>query len=417
MGEANENSRVYPRVGDQKWLDGKLYEYGGAVGGWGVVHLSEEELARKLLTDHPSNGPRVIIPGAPARASTFFPASNLKGKLIPPRNWLAQELIPSGTVTLLGGDGGTGKSLLALQLAVAVASGCQWLNRSVARGGALFISAEDDESELHRRVADVVDGSPISFDDLDRLTLRSLAGEDALLAQLDRGSGVLTPTDLFLELEERLADDPPALLVLDTLADLFPGNENDRAQARHFIGMLRGLAIRHDCAVLLLAHPSLSGLNSGSGTSGSTAWNNSVRSRLYLRRIVEDGYEANPDARVLTTMKANHARVGDEITVTWRSGVFVADKAPGQLDRKAATAKAERVFLKLLREFGAQGRRVNHAGGISYAPNIFSKHPDSEGVSRAALRTAMETLLASGRVVIRESGPASKRRTHLEVAE
>jgi hypothetical protein len=76
------------------------------------------------------------------------------------------------------------------------------------------------------------------------------------------------------------------------------GNENDRAQARQFIGMLRGLAIRHECAVLLLSHPSVAGIASGGGSSGSTAWNNSVRSRLYLSRVVgNDGFEANPDAR------------------------------------------------------------------------------------------------------------------------
>jgi RecA-family ATPase len=38
-----------------------------------------------------------------------------------------QELVPMNTVTLFGGDGGTGKSLVALQLAVAVASGRFWL--------------------------------------------------------------------------------------------------------------------------------------------------------------------------------------------------------------------------------------------------------------------------------------------------
>lgn len=359
---------------------------------------------------------RKSSPAGPSRESTFFPASALAGKPIPARNWVAQDLIPSKTVTLLGGDGGTGKSLLALQLAIAVSSGRQWLNRQVAHGSAIFISAEDDEEELHRRVADVVDESSLTLADLDRLTLRSLAGENALLAELERSSGALTATSLFRELERRLGDDPPALLVLDTLADLFPGNENDRAQARHFIGMLRGLAIRHDCAVVLLAHPSLSGLNSRTGTSGSTAWNNSVRSRLYLERVVADGYEANPDARVLTTKKSNHARVGDEIAMTWRAGVFVADRAPNMLDRMAATAKAERVFLKLLRALEAQGRKVNHAGGTTYAPKVFSEHPESEGVSKAALRTAMETLLAKERIVITESGPPSKRRTHLEVA-
>lgn len=347
------------------------------------------------------------------RASRFYSASDLEGLDVPPRHWLVRELVPSGTVTLLGGDGGTGKSLLALQLACAVATGGKWLERQVAGGGAVFISAEDDDAELHRRISDVVRGAGQRFSDLDRLTIRSLAGEDALLAHLDRSSGVLSPSPLYAELDRRLEDEKPALLVLDTLADLFPGNENDRAQARHFIGLLRGLAIRHDCAVVLLAHPSLSGLNSGSGTSGSTGWNNSVRSRLYLERVAQDGIEMNPDARVLSTKKANYGRTGGEISITWRDGVFVADPAETALDRMAGNAKAERVFIKLLREFTEQGRRVNDKGSTSYAPKMFSEHPNSENVTKRAFKAAMDSLLASGKVRIGTEGPASRRVSYL----
>jgi RecA-family ATPase len=55
---------------------------------------------------------------------------------------------------------------------------------------------------------------------------------------------------------------------------VFGGDEINRSQVRKFVSMLRGLAIEYDCAVLLLSHPSLTGPNSGTGTSGSTAWNN-----------------------------------------------------------------------------------------------------------------------------------------------
>ena len=53
-----------------------------------------------------------------------------------------------------------------------------------------------------------------------------------------------------------------------------------RTQAKQFVGMLRGIALRFDCVVMMLAHPSLTGINSGSGASGSTAWSNSVRPAL-----------------------------------------------------------------------------------------------------------------------------------------
>jgi len=353
---------------------------------------------------------------APRRSSVFFVASELEGQPIPARQWLVEGLIPSGTVTLLGGDGGTGKSLVALQLAVSTALSGAWLGLPVTPGRALYISAEDDRDELHRRLSDIARVENTTLADLDNLTVRSLAGEDALLAMADR-SGKLHQSPLFNEIDARMRDEAPALVVLDTLADLFPGNENDRAAARQFVGMLRGLAIRHECAVVMLAHPSLSGLNSGSGTSGSTGWNNSVRSRLYLERVKDDGYETDPDARILRTMKANYSRTGGEISLRWQHGVFVAQEQETGLDRMAATAKAERVFLKLLRRAQDQGRKVNHAGGQTYAPKVFAASPEAEGITKRTFGQAMERLLASHKIRIGEDGPPSKRRRFLEVAE
>ena len=281
-------------------------------------------------------------------------------------------------------------------------------------GRALFISAEDDVDEIHRRIADIARADGFEIADLVALTLRSLAGEDALLAVQAGATNALTPTDLFREVEATVQRSQPKLVVLDTLADLFPGNENDRAQARQFIGLLRGLAIRHDCTVLLLSHPSLAGLNSGSGSSGSTAWNNSVRSRLYLQRIVVEGEEANPDVRVLSTKKANYSRAGDEIQLQWMGGMFINAEAETAGEAMNAGIKAERVFLKLLRATMEQGRRVNHAGGQTYAPKVFAAHPDAEGITKRAFGRAMEVLLAEGKVKIVEDGPPSKRRQCLE---
>lgn len=350
----------------------------------------------------------------PKRASRFFSAADLKGKPVPPRKWVVSDLIPEKTVTLFSGDGGTGKSLLALQLVVAAAAGVPWLGRAVNGGKALMISAEDDEDELHRRLDDILRVSGRDYDDVQNLTLRSLAGEDALLAI--EGQVSLLQSALFEELEARAADDAPDIIIIDTLADVYPANENDRAKVRQFIGILRGLALRQSCAVVLLGHPSLTGLNSGSGSSGSTAWSNSVRSRLYLSRIVDNGYEPDPDKRLLSTKKANYGQVGGEIGMTWRDGVFVPEAELTGLDRMALGAKSERVFLKLLTAFEEQGRKVNHAGGLNYAPKVFAGHPDGEGVTKQALKSAMDGLSASGRVVIETYGPPSKRASFLKVA-
>ena len=60
---------------------------------------------------------------------------------------------------------------------------------------------------------------------------------------------------------------------------------------------------------------------------------------------------------------------------------------------------------------------LNAGGGQTYAPNVFSSHPEAEGVNRQGFRSAMETLLAAGKIRLAEDGPPSKRRQFLEAVE
>src|SRR3954447_15789691 len=126
-----------------------------------------------------------------------------------------------------------------------------------------------------------------------------------------------------------------------------------RRQVNSFVRLLRQLAIQIGGAVLLLAHPSLAGLNSGSGLSGSTHWNNAVRSRLYFTRTTGD--DADPDERTLTRMKANYAGAGDVLRLRWQHGGFVALEEPTGIDRAALGAKADRVFKSMLTTTYAEG--------------------------------------------------------------
>lgn len=352
----------------------------------------------------------------PVRSSTFFRATDLAGTPVPERDWIVPGMVPVGAVTTLGGDGGTGKSLLALQLAVAMATGRRWLDRMPDAGNVLYISAEDERDELHRRLHDITQAEGLHLSDLERLSIRSLAGESALLTVSDARNGLQSATPLYDEIVDHAGEIGANLVVLDTLADLYPGNENDRSQAVQFLGYLRSIAVRLPrAAVLLLAHPSLSGLQSGTGNSGSTAWNNSVRSRLYFRRVVEDGgHEPDPDRRILGIMKANYGRIGEEIECKWARGAFIA-MVETSIDRAAMADRAKSVFIQLLAECNAAKIRVNHQGGQNYAPNVFAAHQGRAGCTAPMFRSAMMALLAAGQIVVEEDGPPSKRRQFLVV--
>jgi RecA-family ATPase len=346
-----------------------------------------------------------------------FPASSLAGRPIPPRRWHVPKIIPAQTVTLLGGDGGTGKSLLAKQLAVSTALGSPWLGLPVEQGKALFLTAEDDRDEIHRRLADIVADLGADLGQLNRLHVVTLADkDDALLAVPEKGT--LRTTPLFKQLEAAMEEIQPCFVALDTLADLFGGEENQRAHARQFISLLRGLAIRYDCTILLLTHPSLSGMASGSGTSGSTAWSNSVRSRLYLDRVKnEDGQETDQDVRILRVMKANYDRTGDEYKVRWQNGVFVSATpaaSAGQFSLIAAKDKADAIFLDLVAAYEVEKRTVSTAGP-AFAPNVFARDARAEGITKRGLTDAMNRLFAAGRIEVVEFGPPSHRRKRIAI--
>jgi len=345
--------------------------------------------------------------------SKWSRASHLKNVPVPCMKWHVPGMVPHATATLLTGDGGTGKSLIAMQLAVATAAGALWIGQDVAPGPVIYLSAEDDLEELHRRLDRILIADGLTYADVSGLFIRSTVGEGALLAE--RGRESFKPSALAREIEAFARQTGARLVVLDTLANFYPGDENDRAQVTQFVDVLKGVALRCDCAVVTLAHPSKSAMETGAGYSGSTAWNGAFRSRLYLKRVIDAGYEADPDARVLRTAKANYGPVGGELALTYSGGVFVTREAETGLDRMAATARAERVFLDLLGLFTSQGRRVNDSGGQTYAPNVFANHPKAEGITRKAFRSAMENLLSDGRIQVAEDGPASKRRRFLEV--
>lgn len=56
-----------------------------------------------------------------------FSVADFDGKIVPEREWCVRNFIPHRTVTLISGDGGVGKTQLALQLCAAKATNTNWL--------------------------------------------------------------------------------------------------------------------------------------------------------------------------------------------------------------------------------------------------------------------------------------------------
>jgi RecA-family ATPase len=170
-------------------------------------------------------------------------------------------------------------------------------------------------------------------------------------------------------------------------------------------------------SVTVLSHPSLQGINSGSGISGSTAWHGAFRFRQYLTSPKPaDGEQPENDLRQLEFKKNQYGPTGEAIALKYQRGLFLPLPGISSLDKVARQAKVDDIFLKLLKQFDAQGRNVSDKPTApNYAPTMFAKETaaTSDRIKKPDLDAGMRRLFESNRICVVEYGRASRRASKL----
>ncbi len=205
------------------------------------------------------------------------------------QQWMVDALWSEQAVGIVGGEPKCGKSLLALDLAVAVAAGVPCLRhyRPTGSGTVLLFAAEDAGHRVRKRLQGIAHAAAARFDELD------IAVIDVPTLRLDQR----TDRQRLQETVERIA---PRLLILDPLVRLHSVDENAAGEVAPILGFLRELQRRFETAVLLVHHARKSGgARPGQALRGSSelhAWGDS---NLYLRRR---------DKKIVMTVEHRDAR-------------------------------------------------------------------------------------------------------------
>jgi hypothetical protein len=188
---------------------------------------------------------------------------------------LVTDLWSADAVGIVGGEPKCCKSFLALDLAVAVASGAPCLRRfSVPQPGRVLLYAAEDALHVVRsRLEGICAAAGIGLRELDVHVITAPTLRLDLPA--DRG-----------RLEQTVADLAPRLLVLDPFVRLHRIDENASGEVAPLLAYLRELQRRHNLAVLLVHHAKKSGgrLRAGQALRGSSEFHAWGDSNLYLRR-------------------------------------------------------------------------------------------------------------------------------------
>jgi RecA-family ATPase len=287
-----------------------------------------------------------------------------------------RQSIPND-VTILSGDGGGGKTTTALQLAVSVSFDLQdWLGTTCESGPVIFVSVEEPEDEMRRRLDRVARKRGIEPDDIENLHF-CFPEPDQCILGAGAPNAPIAATALFESLRTSARAIRPALIIVDSNAATLGGNYLDRVHARTFVSLFRQLARQVNCAVLLLDHPSLSGMTNGTGRAGNMDWFNAVRAVLYLRSVENEHGPAS--GRELEQMKSNYGPKGEKQKLRWEDGCYVLESSTPSPRQAAASHKIDDLFVRpgYIIDLSGQHSDPNEvteigAGGVRYG----HKQPD-----------------------------------------
>ena len=316
------------------------------------------------------------------RRDSFPPITPCKA-VEPPRRApvLIDGILRRGHTLLVTARSKAGKTFLMLGLAVAVACGTGWIGRRCEPGRVLFVNPEVDPPSAENRLHDVA--------------VAMGADLDAVQAQVDfwhlRGhaQGIEETARALLV---RATRGEYALVILDSVYELYTGDENSAEDARRFFHEIDRISKRLGCSIAMTHHHAkgirsdLDALDRGSGSGvfgrkpdapldmiqvfppseddapcdGSTVW-----------RVSDSGLREFPALRPFDVRFEYpcHRLITDGSTADWKpkSGQQSGGRRTGEGNRHKSADRALRCELALACEF--------MAGGVG---------PDGLGATRAA---------------------------------
>ncbi len=278
---------------------------------------SYNSMVEEVIHDEPVSKKTAVrgLTGRSAPRSIGDVSSDVEDRIKLPIEEFARVLgggIVPGSIVLVGGDPGIGKSTLMLQMAMEMA----------ASKRVLYVSGEESERQIKMRAT--------------RLTNNARAQEDAGSQKESRGSAVSLPKNLLLVTETNLEiilnhvnDVKPDLLIVDSIQTTYLSNMDSSAgsvsQVRECSSQLRELAKTSGISVFVIGHVTKEGT-----IAGPRVLEHVVDTVLYLEgdrfqayrllRSVKNRFGATAEVGVF------EMREGGLIEVTNPSEAFLAER-------------------------------------------------------------------------------------------
>ncbi len=354
--------------------------------------LATDSMAKALFGAVPAIPPMPAGASLPGAARHVRPANDpgsffrLVSDIVPRDPiFLVDGLIEEDSTSIIFGDPGTGKSLVAIDLSASIATGTAFHDRRVLCGSVFYIAGEGMNG-LRRRFAawEAVRGVSLNG--------AALFQSRAAAQMLDDQSAAMV-----MDAVEKMVRDygPPRLIVLDTLARNFgPGDENSTQDMNRFVAAMDRLRERFAGSSVLIVH------HSGHGEKGR------ARGSSVLKAAADSEYLVTrvEGALHLTCSKMKEADIPpvQAFTLCPAAGSVALEYA-GEPTAKVKLTKMNSIALGALSAAMVDGRATKDAWRAAFK----ERHDGNDDAKKTAFRRAIDDLMESGAIVANDDGTYS----------
>lgn len=310
--------------------------------------------------------------GAQDGSSDGFPPITRSRTIEPPKRApvLIEGVLRQGHTMLVTARSKAGKTFLMLELAVSVSCGTEWLGFRCARGRVLFVNPEVDPPSAENRLHDVAEAM--------RADLQAVSASVDFWHLRGHAQGI---EDTANALFARVNRGDYALIILDSVYELYSGDENSAEDAREFFHAIDRISKRLGCAVAMTHHHAkgirsdLDSLDRGSGSGvfgrkpdapldllqvfPPKGEESTLEPGVTVWRVSDSGLREFPGIEPFDVMfkYPRHLLVPDNMTADWkpRSGQQNGGRQTGEGNRQKGEARAARCVEAIAAAFIAGG--------------------------------------------------------------
>lgn len=236
--------------------------------------------------------------------------------------WIVKTLLPAHGLAVAYGPSGCGKSFLVTDLSLAVAQGKPWAGRKVSSGPVVYIAAEG-AAGFRKRIAAYRDVNGLDDANIPFFLISAAPNLGTESGDLDR---------LRESIDAERLEEPLRLIVIDTLAQVLHGAEENGIGMMALIGNANALARHFRCTVLVIHH---SGKNSENGSRGHSSLPAAADVVWAVRK------EENSGNSIMTIEKAKDEVGGLAFTFQLRRRVLAVDEDGDEISSLVVSEIAE----------------------------------------------------------------------------